>query len=56
MLKECSGPLNFHSFISLFAEKIGSSDPESVVINAYSCFDPEDTGTLRERPIKKDHH
>ena len=45
MLNECSGPLNFHSFLSLFAEKIGSSDPESVVINAYSMFDPADTGS-----------
>ena len=44
MLKDCTGPLNFTMFISLFAEKIGSTDPEAVVINAYSMFDPEDTG------------
>ena len=44
MLKDCTGPLNFTMFISLFAEKIGSTDPEAVVINAYSMFDPDDTG------------
>jgi Ca2+-binding EF-hand superfamily protein len=46
MLKECTGPLNFTMFLSLFAEKIGSTDPESVIINAYSLFDPDDTGTF----------
>ena len=45
MLRECTGPLNFTMFLSLFAEKIGSADPESVVLNAYSLFDPNETGT-----------
>ena len=44
MLKECTGPLNFTMFLSLFADKIGSSDPESVVLNAFSIFDPDETG------------
>ncbi|CAF0994502.1 unnamed protein product [Brachionus calyciflorus] len=46
MLAECSGPLNFTMFLSLFAEKIGLTDPESVVLSAFSIFDPENNGNV----------
>jgi Ca2+-binding EF-hand superfamily protein len=46
MMSECTGPLNFTMFLSLFAEKIGSSDPESVILNAFSMFDSTDKGFL----------
>jgi Ca2+-binding EF-hand superfamily protein len=52
MLKECTGPLNFTMFLSLFADKIGSTDPESVILNAYSMFDPEETGNFQLSIIK----
>lgn len=46
MLKECSGPMNFTMFISKFAEKIGSADQDEVLINAFSMFDTDDTGSI----------
>jgi Ca2+-binding EF-hand superfamily protein len=44
MLTECTGPLNFTMFLSLFAQKIGCMDPESAILNAFSILDPDQTG------------
>ena len=52
MLAECTGPLNFTMFLSLFAEKYGSTDPETVILNAFSIFDPEETGKIRCKTLK----
>jgi Ca2+-binding EF-hand superfamily protein len=52
MLSECTGPLNFTMFLSLFAEKYGSTDPESVILNAFSMFDPEETGRMKCKTFK----
>lgn len=52
MLNECTGPLNFTMFLSLFAEKIGSTDPENVILNAFSMFDAEDTGKVNCNKLK----
>ena len=46
MLKECPGPMNFTTFISKFAEKIGSADQEQVLLNAFLMFDLDDTGVM----------
>lgn len=52
MLGECTGPLNFTMFLSLFADKYGSTDPENVVLNAFSMFDPDETGKIRCRTLR----
>jgi hypothetical protein len=52
MLSECTGPLNFTMFLSLFAEKYGSTDPENVILNAFSMFDPDETGKIRCKTFK----
>ena len=44
MLSECTGPLNFTMFLSIFAEKIGSSDPESAILNAFTVIDKSGKG------------
>ncbi|CAJ0562054.1 unnamed protein product, partial [Mesorhabditis spiculigera] len=32
MLKEASGPLNFTTFLTLFGERLTSTDPEATII------------------------
>jgi len=46
MLAECTGPLNFTMFLSLFAQKIGCMDPEAALLNAFCILDPNQTGYL----------
>jgi Ca2+-binding EF-hand superfamily protein len=53
MMGECTGPLNFTMFLSLFAEKLGSTDPEEVILNAFSMFDPDETGKISTKTLKK---
>lgn len=52
MLKESSGPLNFTSFLNLFGEKMGGTDGEETIKNAFAMFDDEGKGTLAEEYIK----
>jgi Ca2+-binding EF-hand superfamily protein len=53
MLDECTGPLNFTMFLSLFADKIGSTDPETVIHSAYSTFDRNETGKVECKSLKR---
>lgn len=52
MLDESPGPLNFTTFLTLFGERLGGTDPESAVRNAFAMFDGENKGYLEEEYIK----
>jgi len=52
MLKESPGPLNFTHFLALFGEHTSGTDPESRLRDAFTMFDPENTGHMDEAYIK----
>ena len=52
MLAESPGPLNFTTFLTLFGERLGGTDPENAVRNAFAMFDEENKGYLDEEYIK----
>ncbi|XP_078310639.1 myosin regulatory light chain A, smooth adductor muscle-like isoform X2 [Crassostrea virginica] len=52
MLAEAPGPLNFTMFLSLFSDKLGGTDPEDSLRNAFAMFDKDGKGKLPEEYIK----
>ncbi|VDN36989.1 unnamed protein product [Dibothriocephalus latus] len=44
MLKQAPGCINFTMFLTLFGEKMMGCDPEDSILNAFACFDPNNTG------------
>ena len=52
MVGEATGPINFTMFLTLFADKLNGTDPEEVIRNAFSAFDPAATGKIHEELIK----
>jgi myosin regulatory light chain 12 len=51
MLKECSGPLNFTAFLTLFGDRLTGTDPEDTVMGAFQMFDPLGTGYMKEEAL-----
>lgn len=52
MLEECTGPLNFTMFLTLFGDKLKGTDPENTLRDAFVMFDEEHKGTLPEEYVK----
>uniref|UniRef100_A0A2K5RRQ8 EF-hand domain-containing protein n=1 Tax=Cebus imitator TaxID=2715852 RepID=A0A2K5RRQ8_CEBIM len=48
MMNEAPGPINFSMFLIVFGEKLGGTDPEDVIINAFAS-----TGTIQEDYLKE---
>ena len=46
MVAEAKGPLNFNAFIKLFEDKLGGTDDESKLFEAFKVFDMSGKGTL----------
>ncbi|XP_026811289.1 myosin regulatory light chain sqh-like [Rhopalosiphum maidis] len=46
MINDASGPINFPIFLTLFNERLRSTDPEDVIKNAFSCFDENGEGSV----------
>ncbi|KAL1934572.1 hypothetical protein VTP01DRAFT_6754 [Rhizomucor pusillus] len=46
MISEAPGAINFTVFLTLMAEKLTGTDPEHVIMNAFSEFDDSRTGTI----------
>jgi len=46
MINDASGPINFPIFLTLFSERLRSTDPEDVIKNAFSCFDENGEGSV----------
>ncbi|XP_052772372.1 myosin regulatory light chain, smooth muscle isoform X6 [Mya arenaria] len=51
MVKEVP-QLNFTGFLSLFSEKMGGTDPEETLRNAFAMFDADSTGLITEEYMK----
>lgn len=47
------GPVNFTLLLMTFAKKLNGTDPEAVIRNAFTCFDEEATGTIREHYLRE---
>lgn len=53
MVNESSSEkINFTAYLSLFGEKLSGTDPEDVIRNAFSSFDPDGSGKLNEDMIR----
>ncbi|XP_055955883.1 myosin regulatory light chain, smooth muscle-like [Patella vulgata] len=52
MLKEAPGTLNFTTFLNLFGEKMGGTDPENTIVDAFAMFDDDGKGWLPEDYVK----
>lgn len=46
MISEAPGAISFTVFLTLMAEKLTGTDPEHVIMNAFSEFDDGRTGTI----------
>jgi len=51
MIKEVP-QLNFTGFLGLFSEKMGGTDPEETLRNAFAMFDADSTGHIAEDYMK----
>jgi len=52
MLKEAPGPLNFTMFLNMFGERLGGTDTETAILQAFQMFDEEKSGKLSEAYLK----
>ena len=52
MINEATGPINFTMFLTMFGDKLNGTDPETVILNAFACFDQESIGTISEERLK----
>merc|ERR1712013_307491 len=46
MIAEAPGSINFTMFLTLFGEKMSGTDADTVINNAFACFDDNGDGTL----------
>ena len=52
MINEATGPINFTMFLTMFGDKLNGTDPETVILNAFNCFDHDGIGTISEERLK----
>jgi myosin regulatory light chain 12 len=52
MINEATGPINFTMFLTMFGDKLNGTDPETVIMNAFACFDQEGTGMISEERLR----
>ncbi|KFB34748.1 myosin regulatory light chain isoform 3 [Anopheles sinensis] len=56
MLSEAPANINFTMFLSMFGHRLQGAcctDPEKTIINAFSCFDQENTGVLQVEYLRE---
>lgn len=46
MLNEVPGSVDFARFSSMFASRMGTADPEDLILNAFRCFDEDCDGVI----------
>ncbi|CAH1258514.1 myosin regulatory light chain 12A-like [Branchiostoma lanceolatum] len=51
MIKESPAQMNFTAFLSLFANKLGGTDPEDDINKAFEFFDPNKTGKIKKAAL-----
>jgi Ca2+-binding EF-hand superfamily protein len=52
MVNEATGPINFTMFLTMFGDKLNGTDPETVIMNAFACFDADNTGNISEDKLR----
>ena len=52
MINEATGPINFTMFLTMFGDKLNGTDPETVIQNAFACFDQEGVGSITEDRLR----
>lgn len=52
MINEATGPINFTMFLTMFGDKLNGTDPETVIMNAFACFDGDQMGTIQEDKLR----
>jgi myosin regulatory light chain 12 len=52
MINEATGPINFTMFLTMFGDKLNGTDPETVILNAFACFDQETLGNISEERLR----
>ena len=52
MINQAPGPINFTMFLTMFGDKLNGTDPETVIQNAFECFDHEGVGSISEERLK----
>lgn len=53
MLNEVPGHVDFARFLSMFASKMGTADPEDLISNAFTCFDEDCDGFINLEEFKE---
>ena len=53
MLNEVPGNVDFARFLSMFASKMGTADPEDLIRNAFTCFDEDCDGVINLDEFKQ---
>jgi Ca2+-binding EF-hand superfamily protein len=52
MINEATGPINFTMFLTMFGDKLNGTDPETVILNAFACFDADQMGNIQEDKLR----
>lgn len=52
MINEATGPINFTMFLTMFGDKLNGTDPETVIMNAFACFDEDNLGKVPEEKLR----
>lgn len=52
MINEATGPINFTMFLTMFGDKLNGTDPETVIMNAFACFDNDQMGSITEDKLR----
>lgn len=52
MLSNAPGQMNFTMFLTMFGERLQGTDPETVILNAFACFDEDATGCIPEERLR----
>ncbi|KAI3388933.1 hypothetical protein SNEBB_006757 [Seison nebaliae] len=53
MIAEAPGAINFTLLLQMFGEKIGGTDPEDTLLNAFKLFDKVSTGKLHKDTLRQ---
>ena len=53
MMGDANGPINFPMFLTIFGEKMGATDPEATIRNAFAILDDNNDGFLDEERLRE---
>ncbi|CEP17533.1 hypothetical protein [Parasitella parasitica] len=53
MMGDATGPINFTVFLTLMADKLANTDPENVILKAFSAFDDNRSGKINAEYLRE---